>query len=175
MTELLIKSFFNFILKSLILNSDYFAFTITIVAAFIGAIGSVLGGIIGGIVAYIIAKMQIDNERKLNFETENLIYKRHQQLLKNEIDTNQLFLNQITQNMDEEELVSIIKYSISNQLFLTLKTDLRINKFYELLLNYYRVFYRIQNDPVLLNKESNNDLLAEIKYLNKIQKQLKDY
>ncbi|WP_282243453.1 hypothetical protein [Psychrobacillus sp. NEAU-3TGS] len=148
---------------------------VSIVSAFIGAFGSIFGGIIGGIVAFKIAKDQIENLKNENMAKELHTHRRYEILLKNEIDTNQIFLKEISLTSDPNTISSIIKYSISDQMFLNLKTNLKIDKFFELLSRYYRVLYRIQNDPQLLDQKNIDDLIKEINYLNEIQNEISSY
>ncbi|MFJ8064856.1 hypothetical protein ACIQYS_09505 [Psychrobacillus sp. NPDC096426] len=175
MIEYIINSLLLILFKPLMTKVLLLISNVSIVSAFIGAFGSIFGGIIGGIVAFKIAKYQIEDLKNENITKEYHTHQRYEVLLKNEIDTNQLFLKEISLTSDSNTISSIIKYSISDQMFINLKTNLKIDKFFELLTRYYRVLFRIQNDPQLLDQENLDDLIKEINYLNEIQNEIASY
>lgn len=159
------RQFINFIHS---LNSN----SLSLLSSSIGAFGSILGGIITGIVAYWIANYQIKKElasKNLERLNENLNYKN---MILNEIRNNQKVLSALDNTSQSSQIASILKYSLSNSIFLAISSNLSHDNFFVKAQTYYIIINRLQKDPVVLEESNFPVLEKEIKNLSNIEKEL---
>lgn len=146
---------------------------ISILSAIIGASGSIFGGIITGIVAYLVANYQIKKafSDKLNEKHEK--QKNYLSMVSSEITTNNKLLKAIDENFSDEQKKSILKYSLSTAIFLSVAAQLpHDNKFLQIQ-KYYTILIRLQKDNLLLTKDGFESLQKDIHSLIEIEKELK--
>ncbi len=173
----MVKSIFILILAILfqpllkVLNSLIWDSTLTagIISSISTIFGNVVGGIIGAIVAFSVARYQIkqdnNNENTKKLEENHQIY----QTIAKEIELNNKVLQLIKLDTSAEDLESMIKYSLSDRVFSSVKANLSIDANFSKLHRYYRLLYRVQNDPILLKSDNIIILLDEIEEIVSIE------
>jgi len=153
---------FQPLIKQIQFLTDDSTITGALISSFSTILGNIIGGVITGYVAFFIAKKQLDNDKLDKTNTLTQLNKNNKKLILKEIETNNKFLSAINVNIPESDIVSILKYSISDRIFFSIKSQLPADEDFSNFNKYYLFLYRLQNDPVLHDKTNIALLQKEI-------------
>ena len=149
----------------------------TIFGAIIGATGSIIGGIIGGVitgkVAFKVARYQLTQDDALKTKERTKRLDKYKAFILDEIATNNALLKTLDEASSTEEIVSILRFSLSNEIYLSVKTELEVDTFFQYSAKYYRILNRLMLDTSIHNENSFETVDDEIQYLFKKENELK--
>ena len=172
---LMLYILFNHIIQPLVTKKfAYLSEFTTFMGSIIGALGSIIGGIIAGIVAFGVARYQLKSDAKLNDKKEREKITNYKRLILSEIKNNNISLKKLDPLSSKQEIITALKYSISNQIFKSCSSELEVDDFFFNIIKYYRILDRLHTDESIHNedKDSIDIILEEIDELLIIEEQL---
>lgn len=158
-------------------NTEHLSEITTIISSIIGATGSIVGGIIGGVitgyVAFKVARFELDKDSEQNELEKKLKQKKYRKLIIKEIETNNLALRKLDEASNTEEIETTLKYSLSDSIFYSIKTELEVDEFFMSTVKYYRILNRLITDVTIHNEDEFELIDNEIRALMRIEDDLR--
>lgn len=157
-------------------NTKHISEITTFISSIIGAAGSIIGSIIGGIitgfVAFKVARFELDKDSEQK-ELENKIkQEQFRKLIIEEITTNNLALKKLDEASSTEEIDTTLKYSLSDSIFHSVKTELEVDEFFASAVKYYRILNRLITDVTIHTEEEFDLINYEIQALLQIENKI---